>query len=300
MNSFLKWAGGKKWLIPKIKNQIPKFKTYYEPFLGSGTLFFELEPKSALLADSNFELINCYRQVRNNCLLVIKILKRLKNDKNVYYRVREKFNCEKDLVKKSAYFIYLNKMCWNGLYRVNSRGEFNVPIGKNVIQRNKIFDTDQLLKASQVLKNAELKCCDFEETVKHATRRSDFIYLDPPYVTTNLTNGFIKYNSVLFSSTDELRLSALAHKLACRGVKIMLSNAAHPLIMRQYKGMFYKTIIDRASLIAGDPTKRSRFAELLVSTFPMTFNDGKAASLKITAPPNFKKYKSDFNPKCKI
>ena len=300
MEPFLKWAGGKRWLIPKIKGQIPAFKTYYEPFVGSGTLFFALEPKAAVLSDVNPELINCYRQVRNHCPSVIKILRRFKRDKDSYYLIREKFNNEKDSIRKAAYFIYLNKMCWNGLYRVNDKGKFNVPIGKHSSANYKIFDETQLLNASRLLRKAKLKCCDFEETVKTARRHNDLVYFDPPYITTHMKNGFIKYNSVLFHQADELRLAKLAEKLSLRGVKVILSNAAHPLIKQQYDGMFYKAEIDRASLIAGDPTKRSRFMELLVTSFPIEFKAQKQANIKKRATLKIEQYRPQYNPKCRL
>lgn len=299
MEPFLKWAGGKRWLIPKLKNQLPEFKTYFEPFLGSGSLFFWLEPKSAVLADINPDLINCYRQVKNHCSSVIDILSRLKTSFDSYYDIREKFNSEKDRIKNAAYFIYLNKMCWNGLYRVNREGKFNVPIGRNLSEGYKIFDSGQLLKASQLLRRVKLKCCDFEEAVKEANLKNDFVYFDPPYITTHLNNGFIKYNSVLFQQADGLRLSRLAGKLAQRGVKVMLSNAAHPLIKQQYDGMFFKAEIDHASLIAGDPTKRSRFTELLVTSFPVSIN-ASAPPLSQEKSVAMVKFRPSYNPKCKL
>src|SRR5213593_1462933 len=126
MQPFLKWAGGKRWLVPRVLKSLPPFRTYYEPFLGGGSVFFALEPARAVLADSNWDLINCYRRVRSNCEDLIRVLRRLKADDKTYYRVRERFWEERDPVKRAAEFIYLNKRCWNGLYRVNRQGFFNV------------------------------------------------------------------------------------------------------------------------------------------------------------------------------
>ena len=125
MEPFLKWAGGKRWLIPKLQDKLPTFGIYYEPFVGSGGLFFALEPKRAVLSDTNPDLINCYRCVRDHCNEVIRVLKRLKPSKETYYRVRDKLYYKGDKIKRAAYFIYLNKTCWNGLYRVNRAGRFN-------------------------------------------------------------------------------------------------------------------------------------------------------------------------------
>ena len=129
MKPFLKWAGGKRWLIPRLANKLPQYNRYFEPFLGSGSLFFALEPEKAVLSDSNRELINCYRQIKNHCNRVASILKRLSVDKENYYKVRDTLYPNADAIQKAAYFIYLNKTCWNGLYRVNKNGKFNVPCG---------------------------------------------------------------------------------------------------------------------------------------------------------------------------
>jgi len=264
---FLKWAGGKRWLIPQILDKLPAFNTYYEPFLGSGGLFFALEPGRAVLSDSNSELINCYRCVRDHCKLVIKILNRLQVDERTYYRVRDELYHEADKVKRAAYFIYLNKTCWNGLYRVNRNGHFNVPAGQ--LDRIKtVYEPNHLILASQLLKHTKLRCSDFEDAVQDA-KIGDLVYFDPPYITTHLTNGFIKYNSKLFHQSDELRLARLAEKLAKAGVSVVVSNADHPLIKQQYDGLFYKTELQRASLIAADPSRRARFAELLATSFPL-------------------------------
>lgn len=268
MEPFLKWAGGKRWLLPRIIGKVPPFHAYYEPFLGSGGLFFSLEPEQAVLSDTNAELINCYRCVRDHCSSVIKVLKRLRIDKKTYYRIRNKQYHKAEKIKRAAFFIYLNKTCWNGLYRVNKEGRFNVPAG-TLGRVEKIFDEEQLISVSCLLRRARLKCCDFEEAVQDA-RAGDLVYFDPPYITTHLKNGFVKYNSKLFSQSDELRLSKVAEKLAASNVSVIVSNAAHPLIKEQYDGPFYKTELGRASLIAADPEKRRRFTELLVTSFPVS------------------------------
>lgn len=270
MESFLKWAGGKRWLIPKLQDKLPTFETYYEPFVGSGGLFFALEPKRAVLSDTNAELINCYRCVRDHCNEVIRILKRLKSNKETYYRVRDKLYYKGDKIKRAAYFIYLNKTCWNGLYRVNRAGRFNVPVGR-VNESVPVFDADQLVVASHLLKRAKLKCCDFQEAIVGASE-NDLVYFDPPYITTHLNNGFIKYNSKLFHHSDELRLARLAHNLATNCVSVILSNAAHPLIRQQYDGPFFKAEIWRTSTIAADAARRTKFRELVITTFPVHFD----------------------------
>jgi DNA adenine methylase len=267
MEPFLKWAGGKRWLISRLVRRLPKFNRYYEPFAGSAGLFFALEPERAVLADVNEELINCYHCVRDHCSGVIQALRKLRVDENTYYRVRDRLYESGDRIARAAYFIYLNKTCWNGLYRVNQRGHFNVPMGRRDATP-KVFDSDHLMLASQKLKRAKLKVADFESAVRGA-KPGDLVYFDPPYITTHLKNGFIKYNSKLFHHADELRLAGVACELARKGILVIVSNAAHPLIKQMYDGPFYKHEVQRASLIAADPTRRLRFSELLISSFPI-------------------------------
>ena len=267
MQAFLRWAGGKRWLVPKILNKLPAHGRYFEPFVGSGVLFFALEPKSAVLSDTNPELINCYKAVRNHCNQVIAVLSRLQMNEETYYRVRDKSYYRADPIQRAAFFIYLNRTCWNGLYRVNKQGKFNVPVGQ-LDRLGKLFDPSELIIASHILKRAKIQCCDFEKAVENADP-GDMVYFDPPYITTHLKNGFIKYNSRLFQQSDELRLATVAQRLVRAGVSVMVSNAAHPLIKQQYDGPFYKRELMRASLIAADPSKRSMFTELLITSFPL-------------------------------
>jgi len=271
MKPFLKWAGGKRWLIPRLVGILPNFKKYFEPFAGSAGLFFALEPQAGVLSDVNRDLINCYRCVRDHCDSVIAVLRKLRVDEDTYYRVRDRqYRCA-DKIRRAAFFIYLNRTCWNGLYRVNREGNFNVPMGKRD-RAVELYDPDQLILASQILRRTRIMSCDFEHAVKGA-QAGDLVYFDPPYITTHLTNGFVKYNSRLFHHFDELRLARVSRELAMSGVSVIVSNAAHPLIKQLYDGPFYKTEIQRASLIAADPQRRSVFPELLISTFPLNLRE---------------------------
>lgn len=271
MQAFLKWAGGKRWLIPLVKDRLPEYQTYYEPCLGSGCLFFALEPKQSVISDTNPDLINCYRQVKNHCSSVIKILKKLPATKEMYYKIRDHYYSKGDYIKRAAYFIFLNKTCWNGLYRVNNQGNFNVPSG-DLDRERLIYQEDHLMLVSQRLKNSKIICADFEEVVNTA-KKGDLVYFDPPYVTSHLKNGFIKYNSKLFSQIDELRLSRVAGVLSSKGVHVMVSNAAHPLIKELYDGQFYKNEISRFSGIAADISRRTKFVELLVTNFQFYYEN---------------------------
>ena len=267
MDPFLKWAGGKRWLVPRLLSSIPQHRLYYEPLAGSGSLFFALNPKEAVLSDINKDLINCYRRIQRNCREVISVLQRLKPSKRAYYAVREQLTEEKDLVKRAAFFIFVNRLSWNGLYRVNRQGRFNVPV-RDAPGGRTVFDGDQLMAASRMLKRAVLLCCDFEESVSNA-RKGDLVYFDPPYITTHLNNGFVKYNSRLFSHADELRLAAVAARLVGREVYVMVSNSPHPLIREQYDGPFFITSVRRSSSIAADAARRGVVSEMLVSSFPL-------------------------------
>src|SRR5262249_41982968 len=198
---------------------------------------------------------------------VIGILRHLRVNKLTYYSVRDRQYSKGDRIKRAAYFIYLNKTSWNGLHRVNRQGQFNVPAGR-IGPSVSVFDEESLHLASGLLKRAKLVTCDFEETVEES-RRGDLVYFDPPYITTHLTNGFIKYNSKLFREADELRLASVADHLASRGVHVIVSNAAHPLISQQYSGAFYRREFRRRSPIAADATKRLIYPELVLSTFPL-------------------------------
>ncbi len=258
-------------MVPLIKDRLPEYKTYYEPFLGSGCLFFALEPAKSVISDTNPELINCYKQVKNHCRLVMKVLKKLRTNKDTYYKVRDQLYPKADHIKRAAYFIFLNKTCWNGLYRVNNQGNFNVPSGD--LNRDKlVYQEDHLMLVSQRLKNTEILCEDFEDVIKVA-KKGDLVYFDPPYVTSHLKNGFIKYNSKLFSQIDELRLSKAASTLSNNGTHVIVSNAAHPLIKELYDGQFYKNEISRFSGIAANVDNRKPFMELLVTNFQIYFGE---------------------------
>jgi DNA adenine methylase len=259
---FLKWAGGKKWLIPHLVTLIPNnYNRYFEPFLGGGALFFNLQPKRSLLSDVNPELINTYIQVRDNVEEVINELMLMKFSKQYYYEIRSKIT--KSKVFRAARFIYLNRTCWNGLYRENAKGEFNVPIGS--YKNPTICNREQLLAASKALSNTELKCVDFEVSLKSALK-GDLIYIDPPYVTGHQNNGFIKYNNKLFNWSDQNRLAAIVSNLKNKSCFIIISNAKHRSINKLYSG-FNNSIVNRISLLAADKYKRGKVEENVFTSF---------------------------------
>ena len=261
LTPFLKWAGGKRWLAEQVLDLIPdKFSTYYEPFLGSGAIFFSLRPGAAVLSDVNADLINAYTSIRDHSEKVNVALRHhhLHHSKTYYYEVRAK-NLRASHTR-AAQFIYLNRTCWNGLYRVNLSGAFNVPIGTKT---KVILDTDDFPATADLLRRAELHCRDFEETINQAGL-NDVIFADPPYTIHHNHNGFIKYNENIFSWQDQIRLRDAVVRAAARGAKVIMTNANHDSVRALYHEGFSLTPISRMSIIAGSSSARKAYEELLI------------------------------------
>lgn len=260
---FLKWAGSKKWIIPHIKKFIPQsFNKYYEPFLGSGALFFALKPKQAQLSDISENLINTYITLREQPDEIIKRLKSMPYKKKYYYWVRDEYKPTSD-AGKAARIIYLNRTCWNGLYRENRAGKFNVPIGR--FENPRICDEDNLRAVAVALKNVNLRGCDFEEAVTKA-KENDFIFFDPPYITGHRNNGFHSYNEKLFKWGDQERLADLAKKLAREKCYVLITNASNEAIEKLYAG-FEIMPMSRFSVIAADVLNRGMVSELIITNY---------------------------------
>ena len=257
---FLRWAGGKQWLARRLAPLIlEEAGTYYEPFLGGGSLYFASLPSDAVLSDLNPRLVETYEALRDEPQSIINVLGQWPNEKDTYYKVRgSKFL---DCPLRVAQFIYLNRTCWNGLHRVNRKGDFNVPFGNN---SRVVFDADHLLEISKALKDAELKCSDFEKTLADA-KKGDFVYLDPPYTAHHEQNGFRQYNDILFSWKDQQRLGDLAVMLAKKGCTVIVSNANHDSIIKLYPGFSY-TKLSRHSVIAASSKHRRLTTELLIAS----------------------------------
>jgi DNA adenine methylase len=260
---FLKWAGGKRWLTNHPDFELPNFSgRYIEPFLGGGSVFFSLQPRNALLSDMNRELIAAYCAIRDSHETVVRHLYRhaKKHSHAYYYYVRDRFHPTSE-AGKAARFLYLNRTCWNGLYRVNLQGRFNVPKGT---KENVMLDTDDFASISAALRNAEIRCSDFETAIDRA-REGDLVYADPPYTVHHNYNGFIKYNEVLFSWDDQIRLRDCLVRAAKRGVAAVVSNADHTSIRKLYGSIGKRTTISRRSVISGDARGRKPTAELVIS-----------------------------------
>lgn len=258
---FLKWAGGKRWLVKHYPHIFPSFSgKYIEPFLGGGSVFFHITPDRAVLSDTNAELINTYLAIRNNWQEVFDLLQHhaRKHSDAYYYSVRT--SRPKSLAGKAARFIYLNRACFNGIYRVNRKGQFNVPRGT----RNRIiFETDDFEELSRLLKNVELKACDFEEVIDSASD-GDLVFADPPYTVCHNNNSFIKYNEKLFSWDDQVRLVSCLKRAAQRGAFVIATNAYHQSVIKLYRNYFQLKPIYRKSLISADKKFRGKYEELLI------------------------------------
>lgn len=247
LTPLLKWPGGKRLLAKQIISLSPvRFRCYFEPFLGGGAVFFSLSPAQAVISDSDGELINCYLQIRDHPDLVIDRLRRFKNSEEEYYRVRS--SRPRTDVGRAARLMYLISLSFNGIYRLNRLGQFNVPYGRKTHLR--VCNPERIREISHALARAHLKCCDFGVSLS-AARSGDLVYLDPPYTVAHGSNGFLKYNAKIFSWEDQERLASVAHSLVARGCSVVVSNADHSSIRALYKG-FNVLQVRRPSNIAAN------------------------------------------------
>lgn len=259
----LKWAGGKRWFAIKHRDLLPAtYNKYIEPFVGSAALFFTLKPQNAVLADVNPELINLYSIIRSSPTILKNKLAhhhRL-HSKEYFYKMRD--SSPRSEVGRAARFLYLNRTCWNGLYRVNMKGKFNVPIGTKT---SVLLNTDDFEGVAGVLSTATLLCSDFESVIDLAGF-NDFVFVDPPYTVAHNLNGFVKYNEVLFSWADQERLREAVIRAKNRGAKILITNAAHASVRELY-AEFEQIPVSRAGVIAGKSTARGKFDELVIRCY---------------------------------
>ncbi len=267
----LKWAGGKRQLLSQIDKYLPKgINKYIEPFLGGGALFFYLLPKEAFLIDLNEELINIYKVIQDNVDKLIKLLKvhKKNNNKEFYYKIRHIDKNPKKFInlsniERAARMIYLNKTCFNGLYRVNSKGEFNVPYGR--YRNPNICDEKNLKTVYQVLKGVRIINSDFEICLDFA-EKDDFIYFDPPYQPISTTANFTSYTKENFNKEDQVRLFKVYEELDNRGCKVMLSNSYNEFILDLYKKYDLKTVYARRA-INSDASGRGQIKEVLIINY---------------------------------
>lgn len=271
INPVVKWVGGKRQILNEITRYVPKsFKTYFEPFLGGGAVLFELQPKKAIVNDLNKELINVYEVIKNNVDELIEDLGYYENNSECFYATRELDRDEeiyKTLtpVKRASRIIYLNKTCYNGLFRVNSAGEFNTPFGN--YKNPNIVNEVTLRAVSSYFNKADIifYSTDFEEVLL-STSEGDFVYLDPPYDPVSDTANFTGYNQGGFDKEEQIRLKNVCDQLHSKGVKFLLSNSATDFIKNLYKDYAIEIIQAKRS-INSNGKKRGGIDEVLVRNF---------------------------------
>lgn len=270
MKPFLKWAGGKRQLLQQIRKYLPKqIDTYYEPFVGGGAVLFDLQPKVAVINDVNVELINTYSVVRSDINSLVVTLSRHRNERDYFYSLRELDRSsdfyELSSIERAARLIYLNKTCYNGLFRVNHRGQFNVPFGAyknpNIVNEKTLRAVHQYFSSNRI----EFLNVDFNEAVSSANE-GDFVYIDPPYDPVSGTASFTGYSLDGFGKKEQLRLKKTFDDLTERGCKVMLSNSATEFIADLYKD--YHVIIVKANrAINSDSAKRGKIDEVLIMNY---------------------------------
>ena len=269
---FLKWAGGKRQLMPEIREMLPDGVTthpYYEPFIGGGALFFELLPKRAVINDYNEELINVYTVIRDNPSELIEDLKRHKNTAEYFYKIRaiDRQPLFRNLTKieRASRIIYLNKTCYNGLYRVNNAGEFNSPFGRyknpNIVNEPVIKAVSKYLNSSQI----QISSCDYALILKDIPTDS-FVYLDPPYHPISESSSFTGYVQGGWDEGDQLRLRDVCNRLSERGIKFLLSNSASDFIREIYSD-YNIHIVQAKRSVNSNPSRRGQVDEFLIRNY---------------------------------
>jgi DNA adenine methylase len=261
---FVKWVGGKTQILDELKESIHEFDgRYLEPFVGGGALFFELGFSKATISDTNRELINCYVVVRDQVEVLIEKLKEHIYNKEYYYEVRALDPDNLDSVSRAARMIFLNKAGYNGLYRVNSKGKFNVPFGR--YKNPTICDQDNLRGCSAALNNIDVACASFDSVLDTA-KKGDFVYFDPPYVPVSETAYFTSYQKNGFSEGDQKRLVGVFDELSRHRIPAMLSNSDVPWIHEHYKKHNIRVIKARRS-VNSNANRRGLVGEVIVTNY---------------------------------
>ena len=260
----LKWAGGKTQMLGDLLPKVPKsYGRYIEPFFGGGAMFFALQPENAIIADSNPELINMYRQVATNVDEVICYLKKYDNTSEMFYAVREQDWMCLPKAEAAARTIFLNRTCFNGLYRVSKQGKFNVPYGKYVNPR--ICDEEGLKAASEALKKAEILCGDYLLVLDHYAQAGDFVFLDPPYLPISEYADFKRYTKEQFYEEDHVELAKMIMRLQERGCHVVLTNSNHPLVHELYAPFTIDVIQTKRHISCNGSTRKG---EDVIVTIP--------------------------------
>ncbi|PKM51469.1 MAG: DNA adenine methylase [Firmicutes bacterium HGW-Firmicutes-7] len=251
----LKWVGGKSQMMGILLSEMPKtFNKYIEPFIGGGALFFELQHKDSVISDSNPELINMYKMISSNVEEVIEELKKYQNNEEFYYWIRGLDVDSLSLIQRAARMLYLNKTCFNGLYRVNKKGEFNVPFGRYT--NPNICDENNLRSASQLLKNTTIAEGDYKGILSNHAQKGDFIFLDPPYLPIDKYADFKRYTKEQFYEEDQIELANEVHRLYDLGCNVLLTNSNHPMVHRLYD-KYDISLYNTKRFVNSDASKRT-------------------------------------------
>ena len=272
---FVKWAGGKRQLIPQIEKHLPdKFSSYFEPFLGGGALLFHIlyenQNLKGYVSDLNSDLVLAYITIRDKLDDLLKSLQKhsdnyFSNSKSYYYSIRE--STPKNQVDKVSRLLFLNRTCFNGLYRVNSKGKFNVPLGRysnpNIVQEENLKYVNQFLNQNKIT----IKCQDFSSTVE-SVKKGDFVYFDPPYQPVSKTANFTSYTNSNFTFNDLKRLAKVSNQLAKRGVNVLLSNSSSKQVLDLFATTDWEIVEIKANrAINSDSHKRTGHSELLIKNY---------------------------------
>mgnify|MGYP005845627765 CR=1 FL=1 len=271
---FVKWAGGKGQLVSRFLERFPppdRCARYFEPFLGGGAVYLALRPRRAVLSDLNADLMNAWRVVRDDPEALMRALDSHVYEREQYYQVRAQNPEELDPVARAARFVYLNKTCYNGLYRVNREGRFNVPFGRYA-RPPRFYDRENLLAISHLLRTADLRCAPFEEATADAAA-GDFVYCDPPYDPLSKTSNFTSYTEGSFTRDDQQRLAAHVRELDRRGCLVAVSNSDTPEIRRLYQGFRIEQVAT-PRFINCKANGRTPVQELLILNFDFGWQEG--------------------------
>lgn len=272
----IKWVGGKRELLPELRKNIPssfdkETNTYYEPFIGGGALLFDVLPHYGVINDSNEELINLYKVVKNDVDSLIKEVSSYPYDKDFYYSIRELdreegFPDSLSDIKRAARTLYLNKTCFNGLYRVNKKGQFNTPFGK--YSNPTICKEDDLKDVSSYFNDNDISIMsgDFVQCVKDA-QEGDFVYLDPPYVPLSKTSSFTSYTKEGFEDCDQKRIKSIIDDLSNNGVYVLMSNSSSPDVFDLYSSDYNVETVKVARKVNSKAHKRNKIDEFLIKNY---------------------------------
>jgi len=266
---FVKWAGGKQGIARVLVGMFPKVHgRYFEPFLGGGSVLFAARPEQATCGDANDWLLSCYSAIRDDWRKVAEILDGLPNTREDFLRIRSIRPDSLDLFTRAAHFIYLNKTCFRGLFRVNRKNQFNVPYGD---YDRRYYDPSEFAAAAEALKGVEIRAGDFELTIAEA-REGDFVYLDPPYYKLGGYSDFNRYTKGQFRENDHVRLAAVCRELDDRGVRWAVSNSDTPFVRRLFEGFEMIPVSNRREINLN--SKDRDITELLVVNYPARREQG--------------------------